>query len=100
MLPDMSRSAATSDNGSGAGKSDRWHKPPRKTMSTSNDLDVALAPAPAEAVEPIALPVPEAAAFNDGPLRPKTARLTKVSIVIPVYNEEATIQFLVGLVAK
>jgi glycosyltransferase involved in cell wall biosynthesis len=68
-------------------------------MTTSNDVDVAVAPvpAPAAAVEPIA---PEAAVFQDGPLRPKAAKLTKVSIVIPVYNEEATIQFLVGLVVK
>jgi len=36
--------------------------------------------------------------FLDGPLRPKTNLLTKVSIVIPVYNEEATVQELVRLV--
>lgn len=40
----------------------------------------------------------QTAAFNDGPLRPKTNVLTKVSIVIPVYNEEATVQDLVRLV--
>lgn len=39
-------------------------------------------------------------AFADGPLRPKTATMTKVSIVIPVYNEELTVQMLVGLVVK
>jgi glycosyltransferase involved in cell wall biosynthesis len=38
--------------------------------------------------------------FNDGPLRPKTNQMTKVSIVIPVYNEEATVQDLVRLVVK
>jgi glycosyltransferase involved in cell wall biosynthesis len=36
--------------------------------------------------------------FKDGPLRPKTNVITKVSIVIPVYNEEATVQDLVRLV--
>jgi glycosyltransferase involved in cell wall biosynthesis len=36
----------------------------------------------------------------DGPLRPRMARITKASIVIPVYNEEATIQELVTLVAR
>ncbi len=39
-------------------------------------------------------------AFADGPLRPKIQRMTKVSIVIPVYNEEATVQMLVGLVVR
>jgi len=38
--------------------------------------------------------------FLDGPLRPKTNVLTKVSIVIPVYNEEATVQDLVRLVVN
>jgi glycosyltransferase involved in cell wall biosynthesis len=38
--------------------------------------------------------------FKDGPLRPKTNVLTKVSIVIPVYNEEATVQDLVRLVVN
>ena len=47
-------------------------------------------------------PVPrtEELPFQDGPLRPKTNVLTKVSIVIPVYNEEATVQDLVRLVVK
>ncbi len=36
----------------------------------------------------------------DGPLRARRAALTKVSIVIPVYNEEATIQELVALVVR
>ena len=43
-------------------------------------------------------PVP--AALFDGPLRPKINVLTKVSIVIPVYNEEATVQDLVRLVVR
>jgi glycosyltransferase involved in cell wall biosynthesis len=38
--------------------------------------------------------------FTDGPLRPKLNRLTKVSIVIPVYNEEQYVQDLVRLVVK
>ena len=42
----------------------------------------------------------EAVVFKDGPLRPKTNVVTKVSIVIPVYNEEATVQDLVRLVVK
>jgi glycosyltransferase involved in cell wall biosynthesis len=42
----------------------------------------------------------EALVFSDGPLRPKTNVVTKVSIVIPVYNEEATVQDLVRLVVK
>jgi glycosyltransferase involved in cell wall biosynthesis len=42
----------------------------------------------------------EPAGHSDGPLRPKTGKLTKVSIVIPVYNEEATIQELIGLVVR
>jgi len=35
---------------------------------------------------------------RDGPLRKRQVVVTKVSIVIPVYNEEETIQQLVGLV--
>src|SRR3954471_6076962 len=35
---------------------------------------------------------------TDGPV--PTATLTKVSIVIPVYNEEATVQMLVSLVVN
>ena len=58
--------------------------------STPTDLDVQPAQPPAAAPQP----------FTDGPLRPKLAKLTKVSIVIPVYNEAATIQLLVGLVVK
>jgi len=38
--------------------------------------------------------------LHDGPLAKVRAVITKVSIVIPVYNEEATIQDLVGLVVK
>src|SRR2546423_15574520 len=45
---------------------------------------------------------PQAAAdgAGDGALRVATAKVTKVSIVIPVYNEEATVQELVGLVVR
>jgi glycosyltransferase involved in cell wall biosynthesis len=52
--------------------------------------------------ETIVPPLPETQElpFRDGPLRPKTNVLTKVSIVIPVYNEEATVQDLVRLVVK
>jgi glycosyltransferase involved in cell wall biosynthesis len=38
--------------------------------------------------------------FKDGPLRPKTNQMTKVSIVIPVYNEANTVQDLVRLVVN
>ena len=41
-----------------------------------------------------------AAVHSDGPLRPKTEVLTKVSVVIPVYNEAATVQDLIGLVVR
>ena len=41
---------------------------------------------------------PQPAIHADGPLRPKTGVLTKVSIVIPVYNEAATVQDLIRLV--
>jgi glycosyltransferase involved in cell wall biosynthesis len=49
------------------------------------------------------LPEPQTAEIlehSDGPLRKRTHTLTKVSIVIPVYNEEATVQFLIGLVVN
>ncbi len=47
-----------------------------------------------------AIPIPENLATSDGPLRRPTQKLTKVSIVIPVYNEEATVQILIALVVK
>jgi glycosyltransferase involved in cell wall biosynthesis len=37
---------------------------------------------------------------REGALRTASAKVTKVSIVIPVYNEEATVQQLIGLVVK
>src|SRR5437763_10811863 len=49
---------------------------------------------------PLEIPIPEALTTHDGPLRKPTAKLTKVSIVIPVYNEEATVQILIALVVK
>jgi glycosyltransferase involved in cell wall biosynthesis len=49
---------------------------------------------------PQAQPETQEHVFTDGPLRPKTNCLTKVSIVIPVYNEEATVQDLVRLVVN
>ena len=48
--------------------------------------------------EPIAEPA--AAVHTDGPLRAKTRVLTKLSVVIPVYNEAATVQDLIGLVVR
>ena len=51
-------------------------------------------------VPPVPAEQPHSTAFMDGPLRPKTNVLTKVSIVIPVYNEEATVQDLVRLVVR
>ena len=62
--------------------------------------EIPLAPH-AAAARPVAAPVSaDTAVHIDGPLRPKLRKLTKVSIVIPVYNEEATIQELVGLVVR
>jgi glycosyltransferase involved in cell wall biosynthesis len=55
-------------------------------------MTTTTAPQPQTQLDPVAL--------NDGPLRPRTAPLTKVSIVIPVYNERSTIQALIGLVLK
>jgi glycosyltransferase involved in cell wall biosynthesis len=40
------------------------------------------------------------AVHHDKPLNKPTAKLTKVSIVVPVYNEEATVQHLIGLVVR
>src|SRR5688572_31319952 len=56
--------------------------------------------AAAETAPPPPVPEPLPPALMDGPLRPKTNVITKVSIVIPVYNEEATVQDLVRLVVK
>src|SRR5436305_6222671 len=44
--------------------------------------------------------IPESLTKSDGPLQNPTANLTKVSIVIPVYNEEATVQILIALGVK
>jgi glycosyltransferase involved in cell wall biosynthesis len=59
-------------------------------------------PSTIEKPETVLPPLPETqeVPFLDGPLRPKTNVLTKVSIVIPVYNEEATVQDLVRLVVN
>src|SRR3954468_24493891 len=59
-------------------------------------------PSTIEKPETVVPPLPETqeVPFQDGPLRPKTNLLTKVSIVIPVYNEEATVQDLVRLVVR
>jgi len=60
--------------------------------ATLNSMTITQSP------EPQTLPDPTG--LHDGPLRPRTAQLTKVSIVIPVFNEQATIQALIGLVVK
>lgn len=57
--------------------------------------DTTLEPSPAA---PALQPVTNGHA--DGPLRPRLSKLTKVSIVIPVYNERDTIQELIGLVVR
>ena len=59
-------------------------------------------PSTIETPETVLPPLPQTqeVPFLDGPLRPKTNVLTKVSIVIPVYNEEATVQDLVRLVVR
>ena len=49
---------------------------------------------------PDATPAKVAAAHLDGPLRKVVNKLTKVSIVIPVYNEAATVQYLIELVVN
>src|SRR5438270_10744779 len=49
---------------------------------------------------PQILPSPQAAGENDSLPRKASAKLTKVSIVTPVYNEEATVQSLIELVVK
>jgi glycosyltransferase involved in cell wall biosynthesis len=54
-----------------------------------------LAPLP----EPVMREI-ELSNHSDGPLRKKASTLTKVSIVIPVYNEESTIQELIALVVR
>jgi glycosyltransferase involved in cell wall biosynthesis len=59
-------------------------------MTTETEQTEPLAAAPAAAI----------ATIPDGPLRRVQLIVTKVSIVIPVFNEEGTIQRLVGLVAK
>jgi glycosyltransferase involved in cell wall biosynthesis len=65
---------------------------------TEPTVETPLPPAPTPAAQPQTLT--QEVPFNDGPLRPKTNVITKVSIVIPVYNEEATVQDLVRLVVK
>src|SRR5580658_1399493 len=60
------------------------------TMTTETEQSEPRAAAPAAAIAPI----------PDGPLRRVQLVITKVSIVIPVYNEEGTIQRLVGLVVN
>ena len=55
-------------------------------------------------IEVLALPALDtdtvAVPHVDGPLRKVIAKLTRVSIVIPVYNEAATVQYLIDLVVK
>lgn len=52
------------------------------------------------ATHPQADPLPDPTAHVDGPPKKQIVQLTKVSIVIPVYNEEATVQYLIDLVVK
>ena len=49
---------------------------------------------------PVAIPAMEGQVGSDGESSTESPVLTKVSIVIPVYNEEATVQQLVGLVVR
>lgn len=59
-------------------------------MTTTQDLET----------RPETVALPETPARPDGPPRKTITQLTKVSIVIPVYNEEATVQYLIDLVVK
>src|ERR1700677_2221300 len=52
---------------------------------------------PTPEAQPLASPA-KTVPLVDGPLRRTRLVITKVSVVIPVYNEEATIQDLVKLV--
>jgi glycosyltransferase involved in cell wall biosynthesis len=61
-----------------------------ETMTTQTEQSEPLALPPAAAINPL----------PDGPLRRVQIVVTKVSIVIPVYNEEGTIQRLVELVVN
>jgi len=59
-------------------------------MTTTHDIET----------NPQAVPLVETPLHQEGPPRKPIALLTKVSIVIPVYNEEATVQYLIDLVVK
>ena len=63
-----------------------------KNMSTQEITATAL---PAELASAVTHHV-----TADGPLRKPVSKITKASIVIPVYNEEATIQLLIALVVN
>ena len=71
---------------------DAWRKPSRtesrNLMTTTHDIES----------NPQAVPLVETPVHQEGPPRKPIALLTKVSIVIPVYNEEATVQYLIDLV--
>ena len=83
----------------GSSKIDAWRKPPARSERNAMSTEVVAEPSVAAVPQPAAAEL-ASAEFIDGPLRPKLAQLTKVSIVIPVYNEEGTIQKLVGLVVN
>jgi glycosyltransferase involved in cell wall biosynthesis len=63
-------------------------------MTETTTVETQTHDTPAAATQTQELPV------KDGPLRPKINQMTKVSIVIPVYNEANTVQDLVRLVVK
>src|SRR5688500_12465481 len=71
------------------------------TMTETETTPVVLPPEiPPPGPAPVAAVSLEDVNEPDGPLHKPSAKITKVSIVIPVYNEEATVQILVALVVK
>src|SRR5947209_14603524 len=81
-----------SPDAAGPSKIDAWRKPPARSERNAMSTEVAEPSTVIAPADPVTAPHATGQAapgeFTDGPLRPKLAQLTKVSIVIPVYNEE------------
>ena len=65
------------------------------TKNMSNTQEITATPLPASLESAVTPNI-----VVDGPLRKPVSKITKASIVIPVYNEEATIQLLIALVVN